>query len=235
MAATKALLKTRAVRRFLSWFGAFYIRLVYFTGRWQTIGVDQALAANEPPYLAAFWHGRMLMMPHLRPRRLPFRMLISRHGDGVMIADTVSQLGIDVIAGSTRKGGATAVREILRSLKAGISIGLTPDGPRGPRMRCSGAIADIARLADVPLLPVSYSAKWRIVFNSWDRFVLPLPFTRGVFLVGQPIEVARDADTAATREILENALNEVTRKADAMMGVETVEPAALKPVEAGGR
>jgi len=225
MASLKALLKSRPVRKLGTWIATGYIRLVHATGRWRTIGIEDALRHAYPPYIVAFWHGRILMMPYLRPGNLPFRMLISGHGDGQMIADAVKPLGIETISGSSRRGGADAMRKILKSLKEGYSVGITPDGPRGPRMRCKGAIADLAKMTGYPVVAVSYSAQRRILARSWDRFLVPLPFSRGVFIVGKPITVARDCDSAAALDLLEQAINDVTHRADDMMGVESVEPA----------
>ena len=232
MSAVKALVKKRAVQRFLSWLAHIYIRFVYLTGRWRMVGIDHDLVDGSRPLIVAFWHGRMLMMPCARPRAMTFSMLISRHGDGVLIADAISHFNVGTVQGSTQRRGAEALREILRTLNDGTSVGITPDGPRGPRMRCAGAIADIARLSGVPILPATYSAKWRLILGSWDRFLLPLPFTRGVYVVGDPMDVAPDDDMPSTINRLENVLNELTRRADTMMGVETVEPAMLEPAGA---
>jgi lysophospholipid acyltransferase (LPLAT)-like uncharacterized protein len=232
MSPLKSLVKKRAVQRCLSWLAALYVRFVYLTGRWRTVGLDEVMASNNSPLIIAFWHGRMLMMPCRWPRAMPIRMLISRHGDGVLIADTIAHFGIGTIQGSTRHGGAEALRDILKTLKSGISVGVTPDGPRGPRMHCTGAVADIARMSGTPILPVSYSARRRVILGSWDGFLLPLPFTRGVYVVGDLIEAPRDGDEAATLQRLETHLNELTRRADDMMGVESVQPAVLQPAGA---
>ena len=233
MSPLKTLVKKRAVQRFLSWFASIYVRIVYTTGRWRKVGMDEAMVDGHRPLIVAFWHGRILMMPCVRPRSMLIRMLISRHGDGVLIADTIAHFNVGTIQGSTRHGGLQAMRNILKTLKDGISVGMTPDGPRGPRMRCSGAIADIARMSGVPILPVSCSARWRVILGSWDRFLLPLPFTRGVYVIGDPIEVPPDADSTSVLKRLETCLNELTRQADGLMGVETVQPATLKPAGTG--
>ena len=97
-------------------------------------------------------------------------MLISQHRDGQLIARTVRRFGIASIAGSTSHGGSAALRAILRALKAGQCIGVTPDGPRGPRMRATGGAVDIARLSGVPILPAAFATSRRRVLGSWDRF-----------------------------------------------------------------
>ncbi|MEX2450013.1 MAG: hypothetical protein WD407_04080, partial [Rhodospirillales bacterium] len=106
----------------------------------------------------------------------------------------------------------------------------TPDGPRGPRMRASDGIVTIARLAGAPIVPVSFGAARRRVLNTWDRFVLALPFSRGVIVWGDPIVIERDADDAKldeARRAVEDALNAITAEADALCGCAPVEPAAV--------
>jgi len=209
---------------------AFYIRLVQASGRWRVEGAaaPEALWRQGQPFILAFWHGRLMMMPGCWPRAMPMHMLISRHPDGLFIARTIRHFGLGAIAGSTRRGGSSALRELLRALKAGESIGITPDGPRGPRMRASSGAVDIARIAGVPIIPAAFATSRRRVLGSWDRFVVALPFARGVFVWGEPIAIAKNADAAAreaTRRRLEEGLNAVTRAADRLVGQRAIEPA----------
>ena len=105
---------------------------------------------------------------------------------------------------------------------------MTPDGPRGPRMRISDGIVQAAKLAGVPIFPLTYSSSRRRVFGSWDRFVLPFPFSKGVFSWGDPIHVPRDMDDAgleAKRLELETALTKLTQEKDRKLGLEVIEPA----------
>lgn len=220
----------------MCWLAAGYVRLVRLTGRWRTDGGDlpaQYLAEGKP-FIVAFWHQRLLMMPYTW-RSVggdhPFRMLISSHRDGEIISRTVAYFGIDTIAGSTGvgKGGAAALRQILKALKAGDVVGMTPDGPRGPRMRASDGVIQAARMAGVQIFPLTYSASNRKVFQSWDRFVLPLPFSRGIFHWGAPVFVDRKLDEAgleAKRNELEDALTRLTQETDSKLGLEPIPPAA---------
>src|SRR5262249_1086726 len=82
------------------------------------------------------------------------------------------------------KGGPAALRAMVRQLRQGESVGITPDGPNGPAMRASAGIVGVARLAGVPILPMTYATSRRRILQTWDRFHLPLPFSRGVFLSG---------------------------------------------------
>lgn len=157
-------------------------------------------------------------------------MLASSHPDGQLIAKTVVNFGIKTITGSTTRGGTAALRGLLGIIKAGECIGLTPDGPRGPRMRVSDGIVNIARLAGVPIIPASFGITRRRVLGSWDRFILAKPFSRGVIVWGEPITIDRDADDDAqetARRAVEEGLNAVTNEADTLCGCTTIEPAPL--------
>jgi len=223
----KRILGSDAVRRVLCWLGAQYIRFVYATGRWTVLRGDipRAFWDRGEPFILCFWHGRLLMMPYCWNRRVDIHMLISQHRDGQIIARTVGHFGIRTIAGSTQRGGAGALRAMLKVLQAGECVGITPDGPRGPRMRASDGIVSVARLAGVPIVPATFAVDRRHVLGSWDRFVVAWPFARGVLAWGEPIHVTRDADVEAARARVEEALNVLTAEADALVGAAPVEPA----------
>src|SRR5258706_10717332 len=142
----KRLLRSDTVRRFVCWLIHLYIRLVYATSRWTVEGADVArwLRAENRPFILAFWHGRLLMIPMAWQRLAPMHMLISGHRDGRIIADAVRYFGVNSIAGSTRRGGMTALRIMLKQLAAGDCVGITPDGPRGPAMHASTGIVNAA-------------------------------------------------------------------------------------------
>jgi len=132
------------------------------------------------------------------------------------------------VRGSSGKSGAGALRQMVRTLKAGDHVGITPDGPRGPRMRANAGAVTVARLAGVPIIPATFATSRRKVLGSWDRFVIAKPFARGVFVWGYPLDVAPDADGAAletARAELETRLNAVTEEADRLVGQTTIAPA----------
>jgi len=229
----KRLLRSDAVRRAVCRLGALYIRFVRWTGRWQTVGGDvprHRWDAGEP-FILAFWHGRLLMMPHCWDPAKPIHMLISEHRDGRLIADTVAHFGIETVTGSSSKGGAGALRAMVKHLKAGHCVGVTPDGPRGPRMRATEGIIATARLSGAPIIPATYSAAAGRNLGSWDRFLVAWPFTRGVIVWGEPLSVDKDADADAmetARRTLEERLNAITAEADRLCGRTPVEPAAVE-------
>lgn len=242
MRLIKRLTRSDRFRSAACWLGAHYIRLVYHTTRWQVRGADgpQALWAAGQPFILAFWHGRLLLMPYCWDRRHSIHMLISAHADGQLIARTVHHFGIETIAGSSAnptkpagphrdRGGAAAYRAILRTLKRGGYVGITPDGPRGPRMRVAGAIVEAARRSGAPVLTCTMATTRRRLLGSWDRFALAWPFGRGVILWSPPLHVGRDETVEAARLRIEAAMNDLTAEADRLCGHPPVPPAAAAP------
>jgi lysophospholipid acyltransferase (LPLAT)-like uncharacterized protein len=207
----------------LCWIIHLYIRFVYATNRWTVIGEDwpRQLCREGRGFIVAFWHGRLLMLPYAWPQLAPFHMLISAHRDGRIIAEAVDYFGIHSIPGSTRRGGSAALRRMLKQLEAGDCVGITPDGPRGPAMVASSGIISLARLAGAPIVPIVCATSRRKILKSWDRFNLALPFGRGVFLWGEPIEIASDLDAAGLEEarlLVETRMNDMAREADRCVG-----------------
>ena len=232
MRLDKRILRSNAVQSVLCLLAANYIRFVYLTSRWRVVGGDipKRFWDEDKMFLLCFWHGRLMMMPYCWDMSKPVHMMISMHRDGRLLSDTVAHLGIKTIVGSTSKGGAAALRTMVKTVKAGDYVGLTPDGPRGPRMRAQEGIITIARLAKVPIIPIGYASSRAKVFGSWDRFVAALPFGRGVFVWGEPIEVPHTTDKnelEKARQNVEDSLNAVSAEADRLCGLPAIEPAPL--------
>ena len=226
----KRITRINMVRQVLCWIAANYIRLVYRTSRWRYEGTShpEALWDQNKPFIVAFWHGRLLMMPYMWRPGVPINVLISHHADGEFLSRIMRYFSIETVRGSSKKGGAAALRKLVRLLARGDCIGVTPDGPRGPRMRASGGVVALARMAGVPIVPVAVATTRCRVLGSWDRFLLALPFGRGTFLWGEPIHVARDARGAAleaARESVESALNDLAGQADRRCGIDPIQPA----------
>jgi lysophospholipid acyltransferase (LPLAT)-like uncharacterized protein len=230
--ARRALRSTR-LRAVLCWTIHLYIRLVYATNRWEVEGEEwpRRLRLERRGFILAFWHGRLLMIPMAWQRLAPMHMLISAHRDGRIIADAVTYFGVQSIPGSTRRGGSAALRRMLKQLEAGDCVGITPDGPRGPATVASTGIVNLARLAGAPIVPIVCATSRRRILNSWDRFNLALPFGRGIFLWGEPIEIVSNLEAAGieqARLLVESRMNEMAQEADRRVGQVAATPNASR-------
>ena len=225
----KQLSRNTLLRYFACLLGSVYIRLVHASGQWRIENSEfpEKLISEGKTFIACFWHGRLLMMSFAWQYKPSFYMLISTHPDGKLIAKTIKHLGFKVLKNSGKHNGALAMRSMIRALNKGDYVGITPDGPRGPRMRAGNGAIALAKLSGVPILPISYSSSRCKIFKSWDRFLLPLPFTKGIFIWGKPIEISAKAtklEIEVSRQKLEEQLTELTKTADKLVGQTTPEP-----------
>jgi lysophospholipid acyltransferase (LPLAT)-like uncharacterized protein len=195
------------------------VRLWISTLRYKQIVLDPVADPTVPGqprrFLYSFWH-ETLLLPAFRYRRTPTKVLISEHADGELIAQACRHLGLGVVRGSTTRGGAKAVREIL-NLGGTKHIVVTPDGPRGPRRVVQPGLVYLAARTGLPIVAVgfAYHRCWRL--NSWDRFALPWPFSPAVGVLSPPIVVPPDAgknDMEAWRQAAQEAMDRVTRLAE---------------------
>lgn len=219
----------RFVQETLGFLLAAYIRLVRRTNRFvvEPPDLDGAIAGHTP-LIVAMWHGQHFMISFAWPRSI-VRMaaLISRHGDGGVNAAALRRLGVAPIRGSgarsprkLHRGGASAMREMLRALSSGASVAITADVPKRARVAGSG-IVQLARLSGRPIAPTAVVTSRRFDFKSWDRASLGKPFGRGAIVVGELIHVARDADEQAmelARKAVEAGLDAVHAQAYAKVG-----------------
>jgi lysophospholipid acyltransferase (LPLAT)-like uncharacterized protein len=180
-----------------------------------------------PPVIFAFWHNRMLLVPYVAgrvwiPRGRRVAVLVSRSRDGHGLADILAAYGLRVVRGSTKKGGGEALRELVRAVKDGFDIGITPDGPRGPRYVVQPGCVALAQLTGARLIPLSYDlSRQYTVARSWDGFLVPWPFARCTVRLGAPMLVPREAD-AGVSEAKRRDLEQVLRTMAASARVRTV-------------
>ena len=222
-------IRSDRLRRVLCYSIHLYIRFVYATNRWIVEGAEHPRRLREAgrPFILAFWHGRLMMIPMAWQRLAPIHMLISAHRDGRIIADAVAHFGVQTVTGSTRHGGSAALRAMVKSLAAGDCVGITPDGPAGPAMTASSGIVNVARLARVPIVPITFATSRRRMMRSWDRMLVALPFGRGAFIWGEPIMLdARldGEDVERARREVERRMLDMVAEAEARVGREWTPP-----------
>lgn len=228
----KRLLRQAWAQEGLARMVAAYLRLVARTARIEFEGPTPKSLWIEPggPFIYCFWHGRLALMPAGWPGLEDVHVLISSHGDGRLIARAVERLGFRTVAGSSRRGATPATRQLFGRLREGASIAVTPDGPRGPRMRAQAGAAALSIATGAPVVAASAAARPSLVLGSWDRFMLPLPFARIRFHVHPPAHAHADESAQDFAARLENLLNEATRGADRALGLRPVEPAPPRRV-----
>lgn len=220
----------QARKKLIAWIGpslAYWtIRFLGLTMRLEEVNseIPRTFLKNGTLAIGAFWHGRLLMMPCLQKmhpeygekgRKMSF--LVSPHRDGQIIGKAVQRFGLRAILGSTTRRGYLAIQGMLKATKEGCDLLIVPDGPRGPRCQVQSGVVELAKLTARPVVPLSFSASRKKILNTWDRFLLPYPFSRGVFIWGEPIDVDPHGDRAHLEEkrlLLEKKLNELTERAD---------------------
>ena len=236
----KRMLRSEAGQAILSWILAKFIQLTAWSIRWEKPSTTGSSIVNAPdqPVIAVFWHSRVMQMTESWPMVKPLAMLQSPHPDGKVIARAIQRLGFRTIWGSSTKGkgGAAGLRNLIKALRGGVSIGVTPDGPRGPRMRLGPGVVAAARMSGAPVVPGAWNTRHRKALGTWDRMLLARPFSRGVVLWGEPVHVPKTLtpeEFEDYRLLIETRLIEITNQADLHFGHEPV--AQAEPGEIKGR
>ncbi len=204
--------------------GNSLIKLLFGTIKIQVIGFEAVQKLVESKKIIfAFWHSRMLMINYLY-QGWGAVIMASQSKDGELIARILIRQGHRIVRGSTSRGGARAMVNMIRILKKeGCTGGIIPDGPRGPRNKVQPGVIALGKKTGYPIIPISYSARKIKAFNSWDRFVIPYPFTKGMFIYGDPIFVPKDNTPKEEKELcvrLEKELNRITKHVDGYYGHE---------------
>lgn len=189
--------RTRWLRALLAPLAAWLLRALAATWRVEKHGADAFAPGAERPLIFALWHeGALCAAGTHRDRGV--HVAVSRSRDGEHIAAVLARMGYgESPRGSSTRGGAEALRALLRCLRAGGAVAILVDGPRGPaHVAKPGAIA-AARLSGAPIVTIGFEARPCVRFASWDRMRLPLPFARVRIHYGEPLRVARDAPEPA--------------------------------------
>ncbi len=200
-----------------------YMYLVYLTSKKVFINHEALFdaAKNKKPLICVFWHNRLMMIPFVtkKPkfvyRDYNFMTLASRHGDGKFVGRIMEKFGLISIYGSSKDGRKSSrgidigsFKKIFDGLKKGYSLGITPDGPRGPNQKINGEIANIARLSGAGILPISYSCSRFKQINTWDQFKIPLPFATLCFYFDEKAIYVDRKTSDAEIEIIKNQIEE---------------------------
>ena len=147
--------------------------------------------------------------------------MASQSKDGEWIARWLEANGYVVVRGSTTRGGSQALREMVRQVRSGRNAALTVDGPRGPARVVAPGVVQLARLTGAWILPITSSSSRARFLRSWDRYLVPAPFSRSVVVYGEPFPIPPELSDGAACERIALALDAATAEADAAAGIET--------------
>ncbi len=164
-------------------------------------------------FILAFWHRHLILMRYAY-RGARMSVLVSQSWDGELTAQTLAHLGIETSRGSSSRGGAAALRDLLRRARAGSDLAFTPDGPRGPLRKVQPGVVVAAVLSGLPIVPVAVGATRHKLLRSWDRMLLPLPGARVDVVYGAPFTLSAKIPLAAGAELVEQALLAAERRAE---------------------
>lgn len=222
-------LRSPLIQSALAWLLAGWLRLCLSTIRWrqENLAGAERVWASGGGAIVCFWHSRIALAPACWPldRAQPPRALISLSADGEFIARAVGRLGFPAIRGSSSKksapdkakGGAAAFRDVLRWIRGGGGVAITPDGPRGPAETMAEGAVMLARASGAPVLLVGLACRPALRLGGWDNGLLPLPFGRGAIVWDGPIVWSDEDDPEAARAGWAARLSAATARAEALL------------------
>jgi len=199
--------------------GPILIRLLGCTWRVTTSGeqVIDAVHAGGRAAIFAFWHGQFLPLEYVYRGR-GIHVLSSWHRDGELSARLMAALGFGVVRGSTSRGSARGLLGMLSKVKEGRDLAITPDGPRGPSERVQRGILFLAEKSGCPIVPIGVAARPSKRLTSWDRFIVPYPFSRIAVVFGEPVSIDGSVPIAESARTLGAELGRLTETAEALVG-----------------
>ena len=169
------------------------------------------------PYILTLWHGRIFYLFYYLRRHPDYFLLISPSEDGDLLARLARLMGYSVIRGSTYKKAVSAARSLIKVLRRNQRVIIIADGSRGPKCVAQPGFVQLAGITGTPIFPMTFGAKNKVVLNSWDQFVIPLPFTRCTLNFSSPISLPPKSSEQIIEEKrleLENALNRISKASD---------------------
>ncbi len=208
------------IRFLVPYLGYLFSSLIKLTTSLKVVHgeIRDKLRAADQRFIYAFWHQRQVFFT-VSHRGDKMSVLISKSVDGEMISETIRLCcGVTAVRGSTTRGASDAVRGMITALKSGLDLGITPDGPKGPKEEIKEGVMYLAQKLKIPILPITNAQSNRLVLRkTWDQFQIPMPFGRSVVVYGKPILVGPLDDLKAKAAELKLSLDAITREAEALV------------------
>jgi len=215
-------IKRKIIKKVAPFFVSNLLKLLHKTIKWEIVGAEN-LKDIEGPVIFSFFHGRMMMLGFIyrklrKDRKI--KMILSPHFDGEIGALIAEKFGVGSIKGSSSKGSLKLLKEISKIKDC--DIGITPDGPRGPFQKVKSGVTYISKVTGFPIIPVAYSVDKGKKLKSWDKFLVPYPFSKGVYVIGKPIYVPDDLgkeEIESFSKHIEDEMVKINDLADSIAGL----------------
>ena len=221
----KKILKNIIIQQSLAFFCFLYIRLVKLTSKIveENSNIPEIYWKNNKPFILAFWHHQLMMISFCWKSKKRINILASGHSDGRFGALIGKYFNLNNIqTSSSSSKNALSLKPIFNLLKNSNYVGITPDGPRGPNQKVSEGIIKIAKSSNIPIIPVGFASTKFKKLNSWDKFLITLPFSKCVFVWGNPLEIPNNSKNIKIKEyqsILEKNINDCILSAEKYLNV----------------
>ena len=208
------------IKRILTPFAYGYMHFVAWTSHWRIINRRQLdeIKNDDENVIFAFWHNQLVLMPYWYKNNFPNKelsVLISKSKDGDYLREVVEYFKFDTVRGSTSKGGDVALRALMEKVNKGFMIGITPDGPRGPRYIVQKGVIKLAQATGCRIVPVAYDTSWKVILRTWDRLKVPLPMGNVYCIFGKPLTISTSSQKNNLEEKrirLEEELNRINKE-----------------------
>jgi hypothetical protein len=213
----KKLLKKNFVQNILGFFTFLYIRAVKLTStiQFENESIPKQFWDNDKPFILAFWHNQLMMIGFSWKINKNVNILASDHSDGRFGAIVGKYFNLNNIQ-TAKKNKSVSLRSIFKLLNDNNYIGITPDGPRGPKEIVSEGIIKIAKSSKVPIIPIGFWSSKNFKLKSWDSFLITLPFSKCSFVWSKPLEIPyniQENQIQHYQELLQEKINQSVKKA----------------------
>lgn len=192
--------------------------VIAFTVRCTFIGSDTLEnVMSKTAIVGVFWHGEFFILPYLH-RRKKVALIVSQSADGDISAATVRHYGFAIIRGSSTRGAEAAALGVVDYIKNGYTVAITGDGPKGPYHELKAGPVWFAQKMNIPLIPVTIRLKRCIQLSSWDKFFIPIPFTRAIVIYGEPVSM-QGLQRREGMRIVQQHMEQQEAMAEKMLGI----------------
>ena len=217
MRIKKKLLKNFFVQYILGFFTFLYIRAVNLTSsiQFENESIPKQFWNNDKPFILAFWHSQLMMIGFAWKKKQNVNILASSHSDGRFGAIVGKYFNLNNIQ-TSEKNKSVSLRSIFKLLNDNNYIGITPDGPRGPKEIVSEGIIKIAKTSKVPIIPIGFWSSKNFKLKSWDSFLITLPFSKCSFVWNKPLEIPyniQENQIQHYQKLLQEKINQSVKKA----------------------